>query len=225
MKKTLTIVGICLSMLGPGAVQAALTVNFDAGTTIETDQITNFPATGATMGGMTVTAYSSGLAGGYETLSWAVTGPEAGRVSGSGWSLQMTGDTYDSTWTLTTTNICMDRLLLDGGPGNTVFDRYWEPFPGTSGSADGHTFEVTSDHSSLDITATYVDLVALSGQAPVGDLYGQLDVVFNSGLATGSTMTFIADTDNVSTVPAPGALMLVAMGTSLAGYLRRRKTL
>ena len=99
-----------------------------------------------------------------------------------------------------------------------MFDISWPPSStnpdmgfGTPGSARGWTFDVTSALGSLDIVATYRHLIALTGDAPVGDLYRMLDIEFTNSEAfvSGSTLTFIADTDNskyagdINPIPEP----------------------
>ena len=41
---------------------------------------------------------------------------------GDGWSLFQTGDTFDYDWTLESTGALIEKIVLDGLPGNTVFD-------------------------------------------------------------------------------------------------------
>ncbi|NQV32478.1 MAG: PEP-CTERM sorting domain-containing protein [Phycisphaeraceae bacterium] len=79
-----------------------------------------------------------------------------------------------------------------------------------------------------NIDVTYSGPVSLSGQSFQGDLYRYMLIEFSNTFY--GSMEFLADTDNAAfpgditpTVPAPGALVLAGLGTSLAGVLRRRR--
>ena len=75
---------------------------------------------------------------------------------------------------------------------------------------------------------TYSGPVSLTGQSFSGDLYRYMEVDFSSPFT--GVLTFIADTDNASihgdihpTVPAPGALLLAALGSALVPWLCRQR--
>lgn len=171
---------------------AAVIVNFDPGTTNTTTALTGFTITGNDMAGMKVTAYFSNAT--TETVTWAGLGGSAGSAVGTGWSLAESGDTFSSNWTLSNASgLSIDRLLIDAGPGDTVFDTN-NPNPGSPGSSTGNTFSATT---SLTIEAFYRDQVAIGLDPPVGDLFRRLDLFFNTPFTTGSTLNFQADTDGI----------------------------
>jgi hypothetical protein len=236
MKRLTTLILLALTST---TIAASVNVAYDPGTTNVTQELTGVGTYGDMMVGMDITAFMSG--GGSELVTWAATGPGAGASIGTGWSLAESGDTFGGYWTLTNnTGTSITRLLIDAGPGDTVYDISWppgDPNPGfgygTDPSARGWTFEVVSGLGDLDILATYRDYVAVGGDPPVGDLFRFLDIEFTnaSGFATGSTLQYISDTDNIkfagdiTPVPAPAAVVLGAMGTGLLGWLTRRKAL
>ena len=202
----------------------SVTVNYDTGTTQVTDALTGYSTTGAMMDGMSVTAFFAD--GSYETLLWADTGATSGGVSGSDWSLGEVGDTFGGTWTLNA-DVTLAGIYLDAGTGDSVFDISFAGF-GTDGSANGLTFAVQDcDDPDADITATYIDQVALSGSVPVGDLWRYLSIDFTDGF--NGELTFIADTDNlefagdINPVPEPATLILFGTGLlGLAGLGRKK---
>jgi hypothetical protein len=223
---------MALILAAPVALLAVpITVGYDNGTTWETTELTGYSTDGAMMDGMEVTAWFSD--GSFETLAWADITAASGGVSGSGWSLSEAGDTFGGHWTLQTETATLDRLAINGAPGNTVFD-VDEPYVGTAGSARGWTFEEVSSSGfdpATSIEATYIDAVALSGDAPVGDLYRLLDIDFVGGdMGPDAQITFIADTDNlrfagdITPVPEPSSMLLLGVSLlSLAGFARRRR--
>lgn len=230
------LVSLCMTS---SSVAGSLTVTSNNGTTNVTTALTGFQTYGDMMDGMSVTAYFAG--GGSETRSWTDTGSGAGGVTGTGWTLAESGDTYGGYWTLTATS-AIASIFIDAGTGDTVFDRTFSPYPGTSGSANGWDFSIVGVNN-WDITATYRDVVALQGSDPVGDLFRTLTISFGSGsfgpgadtLAVGAAsamLTFVADTDNLSIsgdirpepVPEPTTMLLFGSGlVGLAAVGRRKR--
>ena len=99
---------------------------------------------------------------------------QQGGVVGNDWSLSESGNTYSNPWTLTSTGASIQKIVLDGLPGKTVFDVsdrndfFTEPTYsnsdniGTAGSALGKTFVVSGGPYTGDVTATYSSLVYLT---------------------------------------------------------------
>lgn len=113
-----------------------------------------------------------------------------------------------------------------------MFDTTFGGQFGTDGSALGRDFTVTGGGTGLDITATYINAVALTNAAPVGDLFRLLDIdFFTRGIAFGAgrTLTFQADTDNllfagdIRPIPLPTTAGLGAIGLCLISAASRRR--
>lgn len=229
MKKLSIFLLISISSLFIASQTLAYTLNvsFNNGTIQETTALTGFATNGAMMDGMNVTATFS--AGGFQTEAWAATGVASGGVSGTGWSLSESGDTYGGIWSLNADS-AIDRLFLDAGAGDSVFDTTFGGDFGTDGSARGWTFQVDNLTGDWDgnIDVTYIDAVALTGDSPVGDLFRYLDIQFSSGFT--GTLGFKQDTDNlefagdIQPVPEPATMLLLCSGLAgLAGIRRKFK--
>lgn len=208
-----------------------VTVNYETGSLYNTTALTGYMTHGDDMVGMEVTATFTD--GSTEVLAWAATGYNAGGVSGTGWGLNVSGDTYSADWVLNSTTAEIDHVLVRAGPGDTMFDILAGTSSsdyGTDGSALGYAFgNVRLSGADLDIVATYSDLCGVGGAAPVGDLYLTLAIDFQ-GTFVDNTLRYRADTDNalyggdINPVPEPSSLTLLCLGfLSLIGFAYRRK--
>lgn len=154
------------------------------------------------------------VGGGSQTVAWTSTlpighGQATGAIGNGTWTLAETGNTGSVTdptnpqgtainpWTLTntSTNVAIASVVLNGIPGNTVFDRDRATGTGadsggqtgTPGSSFGITYTFSSEsgaNSPFTATVTYSGIVALSGPVQSGQ---------GATFAVGSTATGVGD--------------------------------
>jgi hypothetical protein len=239
LNKLATATALAVTLIASSSAFAAPitpTVSFDPGTTLNTTGLSTFTTSGAQMAGMSVTAYFSG--GASETVSWVAGIGDAGSATGTDWSLSFLDSTTfnPNVWTLATTNslaAAMTRLVIDGQPGDTIFDTIQDPVT-TPDSARGWAFSDVDGPAGLSVAATYRNQVALNSVV-YGDLFTVLDIGFSpaagtsgGGLGASSTLTFIADTDNtaiqgdLNPIPEPATIALLGLGLLGLGFMRRK---
>lgn len=143
IKGSVLTVGVALA-LSCNVANAVVTYAVDSSTTNNIPGLTGFATNGSQMSGMLVSAaFSGGLS---QSLSWATTGATSGGVSGSGWGLSLDSDSFGGSWNFSLSPNSalgtLTRLVLNGAPGFTVFDRT-NPSWGTDGSAQGMVYAST----------------------------------------------------------------------------------
>jgi len=183
---------------------------------------------GADMSGISVRATFSG--GTSEIRSWATTGPEAGGVTGTGWSLSLSGLSGNTSWVFDfgpkSSLGQLEQLVLNSTTVLTVFDRS-APDPGTPGSDIGWDFSFAGGTCTGCLAnATYGFATSVGSAAAAGDLYQSLTVNFIKGSGPSDDWRFFQDTDGVApSVPEPGTYALMLGGLGIIGWLgqRRRK--
>jgi len=221
------LVGVCaVALLATEPANAVIVYVEDTTNTDNIPGLTGFMTTGALMDGLTVTAnFSDGFS---ETLPWADTGVDSGGVSGSGWSLDLAGDTFGANWNFDFVGLDLGQLvslILDGSTGFTVFDRTFGAVEGTEGSALGTDLVFTGGFAG-DATVTYANQVAIIPDLPVGDLWHLLTVDFGTG-GPRVDFSFVQDTDNdsrITEVPEPGTLLMLGSGVAFSWLMRRKRS-
>ena len=163
-----------------------------------------------------------------EEFVWQDLGNNTGGVQNSRLSFSVTSiDVFTVPWTFTNLDQDIVGFDLHTAPAQVVFDL--DP-GGTQGSGNGgrqFQLEVGTDLPFDSITATYSDILALTGSDPVGDLYATLAVQLSQPLQANESIVFSNDLDSsvseIFAVPEPcGFPILFAM--ALPGLQRRKRT-
>jgi hypothetical protein len=231
------------------SVAAAQTNSFVAGSQYTSSGLTGSSTLGSEMTGMQVEwTFATGGGG---SAAWGSLGGGFHGVSGAnGFSLRVGSDddTFLSSWTLQNSSVArLATLRLRGAAGRTVFDCGWNPSvspnrcnntgsggaanPGTIGSADGWSLQTTGGSFAGAVLGEYANLVSVTPNAPVGDLFEQLTLTFVGSMGAGDSYTFRADSDSSPAnqpppsvvVPEPSTYALLATGLAALAMLRRRR--
>jgi hypothetical protein len=219
-----------LALVLSSATASTITYAVNNSTPFQTPAVSVWDTTGADMAGMDVwVSFSNGSV---EHATWATTAAGAGGASVAGFfSLTESGTTFNvNAWTIVnlSPSLAVTGFILNGAPGDTVFDRTLGNVFGTTDSALGKDFNMSG---SYNITATYSDILNLTGLSPVGDEFVRLSVAFASTtlLRANTSATFTQDTDNAKThgsiTPVPevaSTATLLALGIGAIAAMRRR---
>lgn len=228
---------------GAASVAGAQTNSFGGGAIVNADVLTGSSTNGSEMVGMNV-SWTFAAGGGSFSGAWANLGGGSFGVTGANnFSLTFGGaqDTFTDSWVLTNSNTQrLQSIRLNGAPGRTLFDCGWTGTAcigngasssfGTSGSFLGFSLTTTGGTYGGGVRGVYSNLVGLGGNAPVGDLFEQLDISFDGIMGAGSTYLFRADTDNSSfdrppptITPEPSTWALMFVGLAAVGVAKRRR--
>lgn len=221
--KKLLLLALATLLVSTTRAQTIVTV---PGTPYQTPSLTDYATYGNEMAGMQVWAkFSDGTT---QSAVWTADGATSGNATAAGFKVWQSGDTFNSdSWHLQNlaTGVDLKQFGFHGSPGDTVFDI---AFTGgsTPGSESGKTFSISTN--GYPATATYSNIVNLTGFPAVGDLYESLSVDFDP-IAPGASITFSQDTDqaavrgSITPVPDTGATLgLITLSLLALGVLRRR---
>ncbi len=230
MKRASLFIVTGLGLVALSAAASSVTYQQQDGTPYQTPALTGYTTYGDQMAGMDVDVTFSD--GSVQHAVWAATGVQAGAATVAGFfTISESGDTFnDNAWNLQNLNrtLSITHFTLFGAGDDTIFDRTFGGAEGTPGSASGKDLAMAG--GSYMLTATYSDILNLTGSPAVGDEWVQLDVDFdNTPFGPGASQAFSQDTDSASVhgsiTPVPDAsstAMLLGFGLTGLAALKRR---
>lgn len=188
----------------------------------EIDGVSLYTTTSQKMNGMLVTVTLADGTSDYYT--WASVGSSSSGVSDTGWTFTNSAysatvdDTYWNYWTLST-DVAIRSLSIEGVISADVMFDILRTSEGTKDSAYGKANIATN----WNLTTS--DAIFLTGNPPVGDLWGTITLTYTGGSSgfTGNAI-FQIDTDKTlaSEVPEPASMMLFGAGVLGLGFCRRK---